>query len=137
MKTPTAFLGVALLTLAVAAPAAEIFRCTEPGGTISYQQEPCQGASSGQAVNIPSAYPDANTAERDRLLQREAALDARMLKRAEIDAVERIARDDRSAREREAQAERERLQNAPAYFVAWPARQPRHWSRHPWPAAIR
>ena len=64
---------------------------------------------SGGAVDIPSSFPDANALERERLFQREAALDARLLKRAEIDAAERIAREDRLAREREAQAERDRI----------------------------
>ena len=74
--------------------------------------------------------------ERDRLLQREAALDARILKRAELDSAERIARDDRISREATLQAmmERDRAEAAPMFVVARPLR---HAPRRPWPAAIR
>jgi hypothetical protein len=134
-------LGAALLLIAANANAsAEIFRCTAPGGSVTYQQVPCPATDSGGAVDIPSNFPDANALERERLFRREAALDARLLKRAEIDAAERIAREDRLAREREAQAERDRIQNAqnaPVYIVARPLRMQRHPPRRPWPIAIR
>jgi Domain of unknown function (DUF4124) len=135
-------LGAALLLLAANANAStEIFRCTAPDGSVTYQQVPCPTAASGGAVDIPSSFPEANALERERLFQREAALDARLLKRAEIDAAERIAREDRLAREREAQAERDRVQNAqnaPAYVVvARSLRMQRHPPRRPWPIAIR
>jgi hypothetical protein len=135
MKTRTAILGSTLLLLAASAQAADIFRCTTPGGAVTYQQEPCEGAASGHAVNIASIYPDTNGAERDRLLQREAALDARLMKRAEIDAAERIARDDRLARE--AQAQGDRAQEASAYVLARPLRVLRHAPRRALPAAVR
>jgi hypothetical protein len=75
-----------------------------------------------------------NMLERDRLLAREAALDARLVRRAEIDAQERIAREARWARQAEMEAERERARTTeagylyPAYPVAYP-RVTHHRSR--------
>lgn len=134
MKTPHTLLATAVLFLAAGSSAAGIFRCEAANGGVTYQQDPCPTAASGGAVNIPTSYPD-HTDARDRLFAREAAADARLLKRLEIEAAERIARDDRIAREREAQAERERIQNTPTYVVAWPMRAPRHPPRRAWPVA--
>jgi hypothetical protein len=124
-----AFRYAAIALLAIAFPAqAEIFRCTAMGG-VTYQELPCAG--SGGATDIPVAYPEINRLERDRLLQREAALEARMLKRAEIDSAERIARDDRIARERELAVLREGLAQrdaqaaGPGFLVIRPLRAPR------------
>jgi len=103
-----AFAGVS------AASAGAIFRCKAPGGSVTYQEVACDAASDGGAVAIPTSFPDVNLAERDRLLQREAALDARNLRRAELDTAERIAREDRLARQADAQAERDRLAAAAA-----------------------
>jgi hypothetical protein len=101
---------IALLAgpLAVAGPA---YRCTAPGGAVSFQDQPCANARDEQAIEL-AGYPPVNAAERDRLLQRESALDARMLKRAEMDSAERIAREARWAKEAEYQAERERAKVA-------------------------
>lgn len=126
MRSNRVLLATMLLGLAADA-AAEIYRCKPEGGTVSYQQQPCASPGDGDTVGIATVYPD-HTAERDRLMQREAAMDARLLKRLEIDAAERIARDERIARERELQAERERTereraQNTPVYIVGFPQRQ--------------
>jgi hypothetical protein len=119
--------------VAIAIPAhAEIFRCTASGGAVTYQEIPCPASAPGRATDIADAYPEINLAERERLLQREAALEARLLKRAEIDAAERIARDDRIAREREVQALREALAQSsasPAFVFVRPLRPPRVHSR--------
>jgi hypothetical protein len=136
VKTTHALTAAAFLLLAAGTSAAEIFRCTARDNRVTYQQEPCPDAALGGAVSIPASYPD-YSAERDRLMQREAAMDARLLKRLEIEAAERIARDERVARELAAKAERERAESAPTYIVAWPARAPRHPPRRPWPAGIR
>jgi hypothetical protein len=143
MRTKRALLAAALLGLAAnAAAASEIHRCRAPGGSITYQEQPCPAASEAETVSIPLSYPD-HTAERDRLMQREAAMDARLLKRLEIEAAERIARDTRIARERELQAEQERAAaNAasmpayPAYIAGWPQRQ-RWVPRRPWASVTR
>jgi hypothetical protein len=126
----------AIAFLAIALPAhAEIFRCTADGA-ITYQEIPCPASATGGATLIPDAYPEINRIERDRLFQREAALDARLLKRAEIDAAERIARDDRIAREQEAQAlreaiaQREAASGAPVFMLARPFRPPRAFPAH-------
>jgi hypothetical protein len=119
-------------TLLLAMPAAaDVFRCVEPGGAVSYQQQPCEAGVQGGPVAIPTAFPD-YIAARERLAAREAAVDARLLKRLEIESAERIARDERIARENELAAERERARAAEAagvpIFVAAPlrARPPLH-----------
>ena len=120
---------IALTLFALAFPAqAGIFRCTAGTG-VTYQEIPCAGT--GGATDIPDAYPEVNRLERDRLLQREAALEARMLKRAEIDSAERIARDDRITRERElaslreALVQRETQATGPGFLLIRPLRAPR------------
>ena len=123
---------------AIASPslaAAEIFRCTAASGAITYQEIPCPASAPGRATDIPAAYPGINSAERDRLLQREALLEARLLKRAEIDAAERIARDDRIARERELQPQIQ--PTAPAVLLVRPLRPPRPFRayRRPYPTS--
>src|SRR5258708_3412574 len=142
MRPNRALLATVLLGLAADATADEIYRCRAPGGSVTYQQQPCPLASEAEAVNIPLSYPD-HTAERERLMQREAAMDARLLKRLEIESAERIARDMRIARERELQAEQERAAASaassaayPAYIVGWPQRQ-RWVPRRPWASVTR
>lgn len=69
--------SAAFALVAIAIPAhAEIFRCTAPGGTVTYQEIPCPASAPGRATDIPVAYPEINRAERERLLQREQALAA-------------------------------------------------------------
>jgi len=126
---------VASFLLISTGAAAEIYRCTD-SGTVSYQQMPCTGT--GGAVAIPTAYPD-HTEARDRLAAREAAMDARLIRRLEIESVERIARDERAAREAELAAERERAareaQYAP-YFIGSPVRS-RAMQRRSWGMPLR
>ena len=103
MKVPLAF-----AVIAIALPAqAEIFRCTAAGGAVTYQELPCAEADKARAMDIPAVFPEVNNRERDRLLQREAALEARMLERERIESAERIARNELAVREREAQAARD------------------------------
>jgi hypothetical protein len=140
MKPKELLLAAVLLGLAANASAAgEIYRCKAPGGSVSYQQQPCANAGEGDAVGIATLYPD-HTVERDRLMQREAAMDARLLKRLEIEASERIARDLRIAREAELQAERERAAAQQAqggvFIVGSPQRQ-RQSHRGPWGTSLR
>jgi len=125
----------ALVFLAAGTSSAEIFRCTARDGGVTYQQDPCAAASAGAAVNIPTSFPE-YSAERDRLMQREAAMDERLLRRLEIEAAERIARDDRVSREKEAQAERDRLESTtPTYVLGVPVRSPWRSPRRAWPSA--
>jgi hypothetical protein len=53
-------------------------------------------------------YPQVNRVERDRLLQREAALDARLLKRLELEPLSASRARQRRALEREAERDRAR-----------------------------
>jgi hypothetical protein len=129
----------ALLLLATGLCSAEIFRCTARDGGVTYQQDPCAESSNGGAVSIPTSYPDYSY-ERERLAQREAALDARLLKRLEIEANERIARDNRIAREKEAQAaiELAQAQQAyPLYGITRPLQVLHRAPRRPLPAGVR
>jgi hypothetical protein len=105
MRILMAMLAVGIAGGALQAQAAGIYRCTEAGGTVTYQETACAGSSTGGAANIPTTYPDYNVVEHERILRREAMLDARMLERYRIDSAERIARDDRIAREKEAAAQ--------------------------------
>lgn len=128
----------ALLLLATGLCSAEIFRCTARDGGVTYQQDPCAASSNGGAVNIPTSYPDYSY-ERERLALREAALDARLLKRLEIEANERIARDDRAAREKEAQAVlalAQAQQAYPVYGIARPLQVLHRLPRRPLPAGV-
>jgi len=131
MTTLNRSMLAALLMLAAGMSCAEIFRCTARDGGVTYQQDPCAASSNGGAVNIPVSYPE-YAAERDRLALREAALDARLLKRLEIEAAERIARDDRIAREK-AQAQAE---DSAFYGIGRPLRLPRHLPRRPMPVGV-
>jgi hypothetical protein len=132
MKTSRCLLACAIL-VAAGTSQAEIFRCQSRDG-VTYQQVPCPAEAIADTVNIAASYPD-YMAERDRLAAREAAMDARLLRRLEIESAERIARDNRAAME--AQAERERAESTPTYIAAWPMRAPRHPPRRAWPAGIR
>ena len=133
-----AMLRVIAIAVAFAATGAlaggPVYRCAS-AGSVTFQQVPCASAAEERAMELPE-YPPANLLERDRLLQREAALDARMLRRAEIDAQERIAREARRARDAEAEAERERARAVeggylyPAYPVGYP-RVVHHRNRSP------
>lgn len=111
-------LAIAAATVATDA-AAQIFRCRAAGGAITYQEIPCAEAD-GRALDIPTAYPEPNYAGRDRLLRREAELDARLLKRAEIDAQVQIAREERLAREREAELQRQAAADAASGVILLP-----------------
>ena len=132
---------LALLYVALSAQA-EIYRCKASGGATSDQEIPCGTSESSHTMDIPASFPEVNHAERDRLLAREAALEARRLKREEIESRERIARDDRLAREREAEALRDAMLAQqqgvatplwPSYVVAGPVRPARILRTHPHP----
>jgi hypothetical protein len=113
---------LAAVAFAATCACAEIYRCRD-AGAITYQEVPCPG-DGGRATNIPTAFPDVNFAERDRLLRREAELDARMLRRAEIDAQVQIAREERLAREREAELQRQAANDTPLWIVPMAYRNP-------------
>jgi hypothetical protein len=57
--------------------AAPIHRCFTSNLGVSYQEEPCAAGNDAGEFDFAN-FPDINAAERDRLLQREAALDRRL-----------------------------------------------------------
>lgn len=71
-------LCVALLALAAMPAGAEIFRCTSPAGSVTYQQDPCDASERATKIDVPASYPAPDSAERQRLFAREAALDQRL-----------------------------------------------------------
>ena len=72
-------LAVAVSGLALPAFAAnDIFRCQTRQGGVSYQQGPCEDDSLGGPSGIAAEYPPVNTAERDRIFEREAAMYQRL-----------------------------------------------------------
>jgi len=118
MEARGAILMAGLLLLgADALASSDIFRCVAPGGRITYQQIPCPNDSAERVIDVPSEYPEIDRAARDRLFQREAALDARLMKQAELDTALRIAREDRLARESEARTRSTPNEAAPLFFV--------------------
>jgi hypothetical protein len=119
---------VASMVFALFLPApvvAEIVRCAGTDGRVTYQQIPCESGSEAR-VGIPNDYPAPNSAERDRLLAREAALDRRL--EAERDRWQHDAALRAASEERE--LERARIaaietQNAQQYAIAYPYWRPR------------
>jgi len=127
------------LLLAGLPAGAGIYRCTDAAGAVTYQEIPCPASSEGRATNLPTDFPEVDRAERDRLLQRADAAEARLLRRLEIETMERIARDDRVSREKiamiQAEAERDRAEASPAFVVVRPVGRP--FNRHRQPAFRR
>ena len=124
MRTrPLAIALAAVAATCVTGASAGIFRCKDAAGAVTYQEIPCVSADE-RATDIPTAFPEVNYAERDRLLRREAELDARMLRRAEIDAQVQIAREERLAREREAELQRQAANDTPLWIVPMAYRNP-------------
>jgi len=93
-RAPLAFaISTALLLGAAALPAhAAIYRCTSPSGEVSYQQTACAGHDEARVVDVPESYPAADSAERERLFAREAALDRRLEAERERESREAMAR---------------------------------------------
>jgi hypothetical protein len=83
-----------LVCLAAAAlpAAAEIYRCTSKGGAVTYQQIPCAASERATVLDLPGSYPAADPQERQRLFEREAALDRRLEAQRERDSREAVAR---------------------------------------------
>lgn len=117
-------IAAAALSAASASASPDIIRCVGAGGGVTYQQVPCSEASRSEPVAIPTEFPAPNLAERDRLFEREAALDRRLEARRERESREAMIREAREERE----AERARLaalaaQAAqPQYVIAYPIR---------------
>jgi hypothetical protein len=129
---------VAALSLAAGAVSADdIVRCKASDGRVTYQVAPCPDRSDESRPRIATSYPAPNTAETQRIFQREAELDKRLEARRDRELVEQQMREARAERE----AERERLallaaaqqqQYGIAYFPygARPGRAGRPVARH-------
>jgi hypothetical protein len=120
MRARNTILALGLLPLALGplSASAGIFRCAEPGMAVSYQEMPCADPSMASTLDVPTEYPAIDAQKRDRLLQREAALDQRLEARRERESRETIATIGRDAQVQAAEAEAEAA--AAAYFMAWP-----------------
>ena len=115
-----------------AAAASDIYRCSENGGRISYQQMPCAEAAVGERANVPTEFPEPNLAERDRLFAREADLYKRLEARRDREVQEAALRD--AAAERALERERLEAYNAAQqsqYVYAYPYRLPRQSGMRP------
>jgi hypothetical protein len=82
---------IAAALLALPAGAA-IFRCTATDGSVSYQEAECPVADKSRVMDLPSQYPSADPTDRQRLFEREAALDRRLEAQRERDSREEVAR---------------------------------------------
>jgi len=119
MVRAACLLGISLLAGVTAH--AEIFRCTASSGAVSYQQVPCDGGERFQVMDLPASYPPVDSAQRDRLFQREAALDQRLEARRERESREAIARSMQPAQPAQAQPQEPQL----LWFLP-PALRPHH-----------
>lgn len=119
-------LAAATLTVQDVSAAQDIVRCKDARGGLTYQPAPCPDRTEESRPGISNDYPAPNIVERDRLFEREAALDKRLEARRDRETMEQQMREARAERE----AERERLAvlaavQQPQYYVAYP---------NPWPA---
>jgi len=109
---------IAMLALAsaFAAPGASaaVFKCKAGDGSLTYQELPCGSSEQTLRSDIAADYPAPNVAERERLLQREAALYQRLEAQRERLSAEAIARISRPDPQPIAAVE-------PWATVAWPA----------------
>jgi hypothetical protein len=113
---------IALAALSGAAGAVEIVRCKAPGGGTTYQPAPCGEREEESRPRIPSAYPERNVAESQRIFEREAALDRRLEARRDRELQEQQMREARAERAEERQRlELLAAQAQPQYLIAYPA----------------
>lgn len=125
MKAVT--LAIPLLAATLPVTGAEVFRCVV-GSSVSYQEFPCADGMKEVKLDLPQSFPEVNTEGRNRLSQREAALDARLEAERERLSREEIARKQAAAQVASAQA----LASAPTepvYYAAYPYWRP--YARNP------
>lgn len=90
--SPKALPLLALLAFCAPPAAAEIYRCTAKGGTVTYQQFPCSASEGVTVLDLPASFPPVDGEARQRLFEREAALDRRLEAQRERDTREAVAR---------------------------------------------
>jgi len=135
-------LGLLITVATLAAPtsaAAEIIRCVDAGGAVTYQQVACPESSKPERTTIPTEFPAPNVVERERLFEREAALYKRLEARRDRELQESQMREARAERE----AERERLaamiaaQSQPQYLVLYAPHRGRFHPQRRHPLILR
>jgi hypothetical protein len=105
------------MATATCAASAQIFRCSTPSGAMAYQQFPCDPNNDAGTVQIQS-FPEIDREARDRLMQREAALDQRLEAQRE-----RLSREEMTRVTARAQVAAAQAAAAPAdvpYYGPWP-----------------
>lgn len=130
-------LAIAIAAAALASQgvgaAPDIVRCKDSRGGVTYQAAPCPDKTDESRPGILSEYPAPNTAERDRLLAREAALDRRLESardRWQHDAALRAAREERELeRERLAVLAAAQQQQYAVVYPLWGAHHARRVAR--------
>ena len=109
-------LAAALLLVPAASPAQSLYKCTDAGGRVTYQETPCAGARTEKRLDAPR--PESrDEADARRLLEREAMQGDELAGRFADDARGREA-----ARQREREERNRRLREAqerPAEDVPW------------------
>ncbi|APV49288.1 hypothetical protein BWI17_06085 [Betaproteobacteria bacterium GR16-43] len=129
MRLPATIAAAFLAASSGAALAASgVYKCIGSDGRISYQEMPCPESRDSQPMALPTEFPAIDTAARDRLLEREAALDRRLEAQRDRLTAEAIAKISRP--------EPVFVASEPAVAVAWPAWgiAPR-WNPRPMPRA--
>jgi len=130
-------LMAALGFVANSVAAQDIVRCKDTRGAITYQPSPCPDRTEESRPRIATSYPEPNTAESQRIFEREAAVDKRLEARRDREMQEQQMREARAERE----AERLRLEQIAAqqqqYAIGYPlwrgygpARPVQHLPRH-------
>jgi hypothetical protein len=90
--SPKALPLLAVLAFCALPAAAEIYRCTAKGGAVTYQQFPCSASEGVTVLDLPASFPPVDGEARQRLFEREAALDRRLEAQRERDTREAVAR---------------------------------------------
>jgi len=103
-RIPSLLLLGCVAAVALPAPAA-ILRCTSARGAVTYQESPCPPSEAARVVHVPASFPAIDPRERERLFEREAALDRRLEARRERESREAIARAAQEAAAPKAQPE--------------------------------
>ena len=99
--------------------ATPVHRCFTSNLGVSYQEAPCEPGNDAGELDLAN-FPDVNAAARDRLLQREAALDQRLEAQRERLSREEMTRIAAQAQVAAAQASAPPAVE-PAYYAAgWP-----------------
>lgn len=104
-------LALAASAMLIAAPvsAQTVYRCTDEGGKVTYQETPCTGKSPGKRMDMGPTAERLDEQDARRSLERDAYRGSELSGRFAGDAREReMLRRERESREREEKARRAR-----------------------------